>query len=136
VLREAESQGGSEWLHARLRPGDTLLVRGPRNHFPLVDASAYLFIAGGIGITPILPMVREIERRGHPWPLLYGGRRQNSMAFIGELQAYGERVRLSPEDEQGLLDLRGWIGAPRPDTAIYSCGPERLLEAVEAQCAA
>lgn len=136
VLREAESRGGSEWLHTRLRAGDALRVRGPRNHFPLVDAGAYLFIAGGIGITPILPMVREIERRGHPWTLLYGGRRRSSMAFTGELESYGERVHLAPEDEQGLLDLKTWIGAPRPGTAIYSCGPERLLEAVEKQCTA
>jgi ferredoxin-NADP reductase len=132
VLREVASRGGSEWMHTKLRPGDVLRVRGPRNHFEVADAVSYLFVAGGIGITPLLPMIREVERRGAPWRFLYGGRSFKSMAFCEELAAYGDRVELRPEDCFGMLDLQRFLGAPRPGVGIYCCGPERLLAAVEA----
>lgn len=135
VLREPDSRGGSAWLHTRLRVGDTLRVRGPRNHFPLVDAAGYLFIAGGIGITPLLPMIGAAKRRGACWSLLYGGRSIGSMAFAAELAQHGERVHICPEDRCGLLDLDTWLAVPAAGVAVYCCGPERLLQAVEARCA-
>ena len=66
--------------------------------------------------------------------LLHGGRRRASMAFLAELERYGPRVAIRPEDEHGLLDLAGEL-TPQPDTVVYCCGPEPLLQAVEAQCA-
>jgi ferredoxin-NADP reductase len=135
VLFDQGGRGGSRHVHERLEVGARLPVRGPRNHFPLVAAERYLFIAGGIGITPLLPMVAEAERAGADWTLFYGGRRRGSMAFLDDLAAYGERVVLRPEDEFGLLDL-ATILEPQPGTAVYSCGPEALLQAVERQCAA
>jgi ferredoxin-NADP reductase len=94
-----------------------------------------VFIAGGIGITPMLPMVAAAEAAGSTWELLYGGRRRTSMAFVDELAAYGDRVTLWPQDEAGLLDLDALLGAPRADTLVYACGPEPLLAAVEQRCA-
>jgi ferredoxin-NADP reductase len=135
VLRETGGRGGSEWVHTRLRAGDVLQVRGPRNHFELVEADGYRFIAGGIGITPLLPMLCEAERRGVPWRFLYGGRSSGSMAFSGELARYGDRVELRPEDQFGLLDIPSFLGAPRPGIGIYCCGPERLIGAVETSSA-
>ncbi|WP_037681005.1 PDR/VanB family oxidoreductase [Streptomyces cellulosae] len=136
VLREAAGRGGSAQVHDRLRPGDRVGVGGPRNHFPLVPSEKYLFIAGGIGITPLLPMVRQAELLGADWQLLYGGRTRASMAFREELTAaYGERVHVVPQDELGLLDLVAWLGTPRSDTKVYCCGPAPLLAAVEAVCA-
>jgi len=135
VLREAKSRGGSLFIHDVLKAGDTVRVRGPRNHFSLVDAPRYLFIAGGIGITPILPMVAAAQARGADWQLLYGGRQRSSMAFLDELAAYGERVRLYPQDEEGMLPLGSFLEPPRKDTLVYSCGPEPLLIAVEGLCA-
>ena len=135
VLREPESRGGSEYVHERLRAGAAVEVRGPRNHFPLLDASSYLIIAGGIGITPILPMVRELDARGADWHLVYGGRRRASMAFTDEIGTYPPgHVTIWPEDECGLIDLAGTLGAPRDGVAIYCCGPEGLIAAVEEQC--
>ena len=61
-------------MHERLRPGDTVRVRGPRNHFVLEPSPAYVFVAGGIGITPMLPMIAAAEAAGATWELLYGGR--------------------------------------------------------------
>ncbi|KUO11609.1 PDR/VanB family oxidoreductase [Streptomyces dysideae] len=136
VLREPAGGGGSAYVHDRLRPGDRVGVGGPRNHFPLVPSEKYLFIVGGIGITPLLPMVRQAELLGADWQLLYGGRTRSSMAFREELTAaYGERVHIVPQDEFGLLDLAAWLGTPRPDTKAYCCGPAPLLAAAEAACA-
>ena len=135
VLRTPNSRGGSQRVHESLVEGTTVTVRGPRNHFPLVPASTYLFIAGGIGITPILPMIAETQAAGANWRLLYGGRYRGSMAFLPELAAYGDRVTVVPQDEAGVLDLDGALGTPQPGTLVYCCGPEGLLSAVEAKCA-
>lgn len=136
VLREPASRGGSAYVHDRLRPGDRVGMGGPRNHFPLVPSEKYVFIAGGIGITPLLPMVWQAQLLGADWTLLYGGRTRASMAFQAELAVtYGDRVHLVPQDELGLLDLTAWLGTPRPDTTVYCCGPAPLLGAVESACA-
>ncbi|MEU9059213.1 PDR/VanB family oxidoreductase [Streptomyces sp. NPDC048430] len=135
VLREPAGRGGSAYVHDRLRPGDRVGVGGPRNHFPMVPAQRYLFIAGGIGITPLLPMVRQAELVGLGWQLLYGGRSRDSMAFLEELAAYRGRVQVEPQDEKGLLDLVSHLGRPRPDTKVYCCGPAPLLRAVQDACA-
>lgn len=134
VLRAPDSRGGSEAAH-RLRSGATIRIRGPRNHFPLQSSARYLFVAGGIGITPLLPMIEEVEAAGADWELHYGGRSRDSMAYLSLLEKYGERVVVVPQDEQGLLDLATILGSPRPHTLVYSCGPEPLLAAVEAACA-
>ncbi|WP_431874127.1 PDR/VanB family oxidoreductase [Amycolatopsis sacchari] len=134
VLREPESRGGSAYVHDRLAVGDTVGIGGPRNNFPLVPSRRYLFVAGGIGITPLLPMLHQAELIGADWRLLYGGRARRSMAFLDELARYGERVTVCPQDEYGLLDLDTWLDTTS-DTKVYCCGPEPLLAAVEARCA-
>ena len=134
ILRDAEGSGGSLFVHDRLAVGDTVRVRGPRNNFQLVPSPRYLFIAGGIGITPMLPMITAAEASGSEWELVYGGRQRDSMAFLDELARYGERVSVRPQDESGLLDLDALLGEPRPDTLVYCCGPEPLLVAVEERC--
>jgi ferredoxin-NADP reductase len=136
VLRETAGRGGSAYVHDVLRPGDLVEYVGPRNHFRLEPSPAYLFVAGGIGITPILPMLARAEAEGAQWTLVYGGRTAASMAFKGELQAYGERVALHPQDSHGLLDLDALLGSPREGTLVYCCGPEPLLRAVEERMAA
>ncbi|NJC71382.1 oxidoreductase [Planosporangium thailandense] len=136
VLREQSGRGGSAAVHDALRPGDIVDVVGPRNNFPLVEAARYLFIAGGIGITPILPMIEAVAAAGASWSLVYGGRSRASMAFLSELRPYGDAVSVRPQDEYGLLDLDRLLADPREDTAVYCCGPEPLLAAVEQRCAA
>jgi ferredoxin-NADP reductase len=133
VLLEPASRGGSKFVHETLCAEHTVTVRPPRNHFTLADAPEYLFIAGGIGITPILPMMAQAQRMGRPWRLVYGGRMRGSMAFVEELAAYGDNVQIRPQDEFGLLDLATLLAEPG-ETHVYCCGPEPLLAAVEAQC--
>jgi ferredoxin-NADP reductase len=135
VLREPAGRGGSAYVHDELVAGQRVQVDGPRNHFALVDAKRYLFVAGGIGITPILPMLDAVAETGREWQLLYGGRTRSSMAFTAELARHGDRVTIRPQDEHGLLDLPALLAEPRPDTAVYCCGPEPLLAAVEEHCA-
>ncbi|MFI7341575.1 PDR/VanB family oxidoreductase [Streptomyces sp. NPDC050085] len=126
VLREAAGRGGSARVHAELRPGSRVSVRGPRNHFRLEDAPAYRFVAGGIGITPIVPMLAAAGQ----WSLFYGGRSRQSMAFAGELadQYPAERLHL----REGPLDLAAHLADLQPGELVYACGPESLLAAVEA----
>ena len=131
VLREPEGRGGSACVHDKVAVGDELVVAGPRNHFPLVDAPSYLFVAGGIGITPIRPMVAELERRGRPWRLVYGGRTRSSMAYLDDLARAGRPVDVRPQDEVGLLDLDAVLGGTPAEAAVYCCGPEGLLRAIE-----
>jgi ferredoxin-NADP reductase len=138
VLLEPAGRGGSRIIFDRLWPGSDLRVRGPRNHFALHPARQYLFIAGGIGITPIRPMLAAAEARGADWRLLYGGRSGCSMAFVYELlELYGpERVQVRPQDIFGLLDVAGYLERADDGALVYCCGPEPLLEAVEQHCAA
>ncbi|MFG3717578.1 PDR/VanB family oxidoreductase [Streptomyces massasporeus] len=134
VLRENAGRGGSAHVHERLGEGAQVRVRGPRNNFGLEPAARYRFVAGGIGITPILPMLAAAEAAGAEWTLLYGGRTRASMAFGEELGRYGDRVTLAPEDETGLLDLPSVLDDVPEGTLVYCCGPGPLLDAVEARC--
>ncbi|MFI6509466.1 PDR/VanB family oxidoreductase [Streptosporangium sp. NPDC050855] len=133
VLREPDGRGGSAYVHDVLAEGDTVSIGGPRNAFPLVPSERYLFVAGGIGITPLLPMVHQAELLDADWHLLYGGRTRASMAFTGELARYGDRVTVVPQDERGPLVLPD---RPPPGTRVYCCGPAGLLEALERRAAA
>ncbi|MEU6805108.1 PDR/VanB family oxidoreductase [Streptomyces neyagawaensis] len=134
VLREPEGRGGSAFVHTELSQGDKVRVRGPRNNFALESAPRYRFVAGGIGITPILPMLAAAEAAGAEWSLLYGGRSRRSMAFRDELAAYGDKVTVAPQDETGLLDLGSVLDGLPEDTLVYCCGPGPLLDAVEERC--
>ncbi|TVZ99496.1 PDR/VanB family oxidoreductase [Streptomyces sp. BK340] len=126
-------RGGSREVHEQLTEGMELEVRGPRNRFPLVEAPSYVFVAGGIGITPVLPMLRALPD-GTDWRLLYGGRTRASMPFLEEVRGLaGDRLTLVAEDEDGRPDLEALFAGVPEGTAVYCCGPEGLMEAVEAR---
>lgn len=136
VLRERAGRGGSQYVHDKLAVGDHLRVCMPRNNFQIEDASHYLFIAGGIGITPIVPMTAHVNRHGAAWKLVYGGRSRSTMAFADELwRRYPGKVTLHPQDEKGLIDVDGLLRESTPDTLVYCCGPAPLLDLVREKCA-
>lgn len=131
VLREADGRGGSMEVHDSALVGRTLKMRGPRNHFPLEPAPSYLFIAGGIGVTPILAMARSMDDAAD-YRVVYGGRTRPGMALLEELkEVAGDRLEVAPQDEVGLIDLDRALREAKPGTAVYCCGPAPLLEAVE-----
>ncbi|MEU1256400.1 PDR/VanB family oxidoreductase [Streptomyces chartreusis] len=134
VLNEPSSRGGSRHVHTKLRPGQTVHAVGPRNHFALESAASYVFLAGGIGITPILAMAIRAERDGVPYRLIHGGRSRASMAFGAELSALTGDVTLVPQDEHGHPDLAAALRDLPADALVYCCGPEPLLKAVEETC--
>jgi ferredoxin-NADP reductase len=134
VLGDPDSRGGSRFIHDEVGEGTRLHVRGPRNHFPLLSASRYVFIAGGIGITPLLPMITAVDAAGADWTLHYGGRTRAGMAFLGELEKFGDRVLTYPRDSVERPDLSVLLADPSESTLVYCCGPTGLLDAVEHQC--
>jgi ferredoxin-NADP reductase len=135
VLREASGRGGSVAVHDVLRVGDEVTVGGPRNHFGFDPGRPAVFVAGGIGITPISAMIAAAEQAGTPWELHYAGRSRDRMAFADELlAAHPDRVVLAAADEAPRLDVVGLLAAPR-DAVVYCCGPRGLMDAVEAAAA-
>ncbi|OON80093.1 PDR/VanB family oxidoreductase [Streptomyces tsukubensis] len=133
IRYERLSRGGSEYVHRFLRQGRTLDVSLPRNHFPLLPAPEYLFLAGGIGITPILPMLRAAVEAEIPASLVYLGRSAETMPFVGELRALaGERVRTVATEQQDRPDLAALGSALAPGALVYCCGPSPLVASAEA----
>ncbi len=136
VLRERDGRGGSERLCA-VRKGTELTIRGPRNHFAFRPRSGPdLFVAGGIGITPILSMVRQAAADGRDWHLIYTARSAGRHALREQIAELDQsRVELRQDDVDGLLDVPGLVSELRSGTQIYACGPTGLLAALEAACA-
>ncbi|UGT61129.1 PDR/VanB family oxidoreductase [Nocardia asteroides] len=129
VLHEPGGRGGSDHLHRTALEGSLLQVSEPRNNFELVEAEEYLFVAGGIGITPILAMTTTAAA---PWSLYYGGRSRAHMAFAGLLaERHPDATRLLPQDEHGLLPITELLDR-HPRATVYCCGPEPLLAATVA----
>ncbi|MBM9460001.1 oxidoreductase [Nocardioides sp. zg-536] len=132
VLRDEAGRGGSRWVHENLHPGAVVEARGPLNHFVLGKAERYEMIAGGIGITPLLPMIAEVEAKGRQWRLSYAGRSRSTMAFVDELcERYPGHIEVYAADEGRRLDLPGLLGTPQPGTQVYACGPGRLIDEAE-----
>lgn len=132
VLIDPASRGGSAFVHARLRPGELIEVQGPRNNFVLERAPRHLLVAGGIGITPILPMARKLAGDSGEWSMIYLGRSRSRMAFLDEVSTFGARVRVHADDEAGgPLDLASLMEGIDSTTLVYACGPVALLTALQ-----
>jgi phthalate 4,5-dioxygenase reductase component len=135
VKREADGRGGSVALVDSVRAGDTLPCSPPRNDFALDPrARDFVFIAGGIGITPIMSMVRHLAANGEPpFRLYYLTRSPQTTAFRSALEHPGlrERVVLHHDDGDAAQAFDLWPVLERPGSAhVYCCGPRPLLEAV------
>lgn len=128
VLHEPDGKGGSIEIH-RLAKGDSVAVGHPRNNFALHDATEYLFVAGGIGITPLIPMLAAAEAAGKPWRLLYRARNQDRMPFAADLaDEFGDKITLSTNGDRP--DIGAWLDELSPGAAVYCCGPHALMDAV------
>lgn len=136
IGRSAASRGGSVYIHERLRPGDTLKISKPRNQFRLSPvAMRHRFIAGGIGITPILAMIRWCARHGLPWELHYCVRSRSHAGWIDELGSLGGTVHLYADDEDDgphPRDVKAMMRNICAGEHLYCCGPAGLMDAVAA----
>lgn len=141
AVRRIPNGSGSVELHDALRPGARVGVRGPRNAFPfaIADGRESLrrmhFVAGGIGITPILGMVRAADRAGVDWSMVYTGRHRAALPFLDELARYGDRVVVRTDDVDGLPTGADLVPRLEPGIAVYCCGPVPMLDAVAARVA-
>lgn len=133
VLRTPDSRGGSRLIHDELPVGTLIKVEGPRNNFELEHAGRYALVAGGIGITPIISMVRRLESVGADWSLLYTGRSRSTMAFLSEISGLPRHrisIHAADEDNGNYADLSEAVGSLPPEALVYACGPESLMQAV------
>lgn len=137
VGRAAPGRGGSRYLHDMVRRDTRLAISAPRNNFPLqADAASYVFVAGGIGITPILAMIRWCQANRKPWRLVYASRSRQRAAFYEELrEAFAQRVRFHFDDESGgPLDVAAALRDLASTDSVYCCGPAPLMQAVRQAC--
>ncbi|MES2184813.1 MAG: PDR/VanB family oxidoreductase [Pseudomonadota bacterium] len=138
VNREESGTGGSRYLHDGLRVGQELSISEPRNSFPLHEEATHsVFIAGGIGITPLWSMVQRLAQLDAPWTLHYAARTHGGAAFVDPLVGLGAEKRCAvhlyfDQDAGGRgLDLQAIVQASPPDAHLYCCGPVRMLTAFE-----
>ena len=141
VARDANSRGGSSFLYDATRAGDSIEASSPRNNFALAEGAALsVFVAGGIGITPILSMVRRLETLGGAWKLHYATRDRSQAAFLDLLAKYGDKVHLHFDaDGKGVLDMVTIVNKlpsdGYPASHVYCCGPAPMLDAFQSACA-
>lgn len=142
VHLDPASRGGSKWIHEALRPGATLEVEGPHNHFALDETAPHsVLIAGGIGVTPLLAMARRLAALGRPWTLHYVARSRARMAFADTLRDLAARGGASlhlhcTQEGDPRLDLPAIVAALPEGAHVYACGPAGLMAAFEAATAA
>lgn len=136
VRRIPNGGGGSIEVHDELAVGCTVSTQGPRNAFPLTvpgygsPAQRFRFIAGGIGITPILPMLGLAERLGVDWSMVYAGRSRDSLPFVDEVARFGGRIEVRTDDVDGLPSAQDLLGDCPDGTTVYACGPAPMLTAI------
>jgi ferredoxin-NADP reductase len=140
VRRIPDGGGGSIEMHS-LRVGASVMTHGPRNAFPLTvpghgsPTRRFRFIAGGIGITPILPMLGLAAQLGVDWSMVYAGRSRDSLPFLDEVAQFGNRIQIRTDDVSGLPTASELLGDCPDGTAVYACGPAPMLTAIRTQLA-
>jgi tetrachlorobenzoquinone reductase len=131
IKRESASRGGSAYIADSLRIGSSLRIGAPRDNFPLVASGARIvLIAGGIGITALLPMARRLQAEGRDWWLHYAVPRSEQAAFKDALRELGPRARIHESaGAAGRLSIAGLVREQPEGTHFYCCGPASMLEA-------
>jgi len=136
VNRDPASRGGSSYLCETLRVGDRVDTSLPLNTFPLVESEHSVFFAGGIGITPILSMVRSIARSGRSWTLHYAARSRAAAAYLpelGELEKVGGTLHFHDDAVEGrAMEISALVDSAPEQAHLYCCGPARMIDAFEA----
>ncbi|EZP83978.1 2,3,5,6-tetrachlorobenzoquinone reductase [Novosphingobium resinovorum] len=134
VNLDRNSRGGSRFMHERVRVGDRLAITEPSNNFPLDESASHsVFIAGGIGITPIWAMIQRQIELGGSWEVHYACRAAEYAAFLEQITAAGggDKVKLHLDEESGgrFLDMKAIVDHAPENSIFYCCGPAAMLEA-------
>jgi vanillate O-demethylase ferredoxin subunit len=142
VNKETTGRGGSAHIHETVRAGDILTISHPRNNFVLQEDAAHsVLIAGGIGITPLLAMVRRLDELGRSWELFYAARTRAAAAFLDELNRLGAggravvHLNFDRELSGRMLDLSAVVRGVPSHAHLYCCGPASMLDAFAAATA-
>ncbi len=133
VLREDQGRGGSALLHRIFNQGRKVFISRPINHFPLDHTATRSFLmGGGIGITPMIAMAHELHARGAPFALHYSIRARRAAGYLDDLAAmpWADNVVVHVSDENGRADLGAILSGYQPGHHVYTCGPERFMNAV------
>lgn len=130
-----DSRGGSQWMFANAQPGAQLKISAPRNHFPLVQgASRYLFLSGGIGVTPLLAMLFELRRQGVKARMVHMCRSPEDLPFkqwLDDLANFHD-IHVHVDSEAGdVYDLHGELERASPEAEVYCCGPSGMMKVVQ-----
>lgn len=139
VRRIPDGGGGSIEVHDALPVGSAVTTGGPRNAFPLAvpgygsPSRRLRFIAGGIGITPILPMLSMAERMGVEWSMIYVGRSAQSIPFLDEVSRFGQKIEIRTDDVAGVPGADELLGECACATAVYACGPADMITAIRSR---
>ncbi|MDN5842680.1 MAG: PDR/VanB family oxidoreductase [Alcaligenaceae bacterium] len=131
VLREPNSRGGSVILHDRVQAGDILQISAPRNRFALVPAQRSILLAGGIGVTPLMCMARQLQAQGAQFEFHYCSRSRERMAYLQEIsdsEFSGQACFHFDNDEASHMDLNAVLSAPDRQTHVYICGPAGFID--------
>lgn len=142
VNKDSASRGGSAFVHDKIKVGDLVAISEPRNNFALREEAEHsVLIAGGIGITPLLSMIRRLETLGRSWELFYAARTRQAAPFLDELNAIRPNVHRNVhadfDDERAgrMFDLAAIVDKAPAHAHLYCCGPAPMLEAFEAAAA-
>lgn len=138
ILLDENGKGGSAHFHASMAAGTEVRIAGPRNHFRLDETSdQYVLVAGGIGITPILPMADRLKALGKPYRLLFAGRSRDAMAFLDRAERdHAGHLQIHARQDGDRLDLPTVLAELPAGTQVYACGPKRMLEELQAMSSA
>ena len=131
VLRDQNSRGGSVILHDRVQAGDIIQISEPRNRFALVPARRSILLAGGIGVTPLLCMARQLQGQGAQFEFHYCSRSRERMAYLQEISEsdFSGRSHFHFDDDQAThMDLDAVLAAPDTGTHVYICGPAGFID--------
>lgn len=135
VQKEEYGRGASKYLCEELKIGDFLEVGQPRNNFPLEQATKYCFIAGGIGITGLLPMIENVGEGEENWRLYFLGKNTTRMPYVQSLRSkYPNFVHTHQSENDSRINLQVLIDQLEVGTEVYACGPEGLLNELETLC--
>ena len=133
VFRQPAGKGGSRHLHEQVHVGDHLFVEPPANYFSIDrTAKSHLLIAGGIGITPLLGMARELGQDKKTFELHFAVRTAGQAGLATDLlTSCPGHVTVYVGESGQRLSVRDILARRPLGTHVYVCGPAKLVEAVE-----